>query len=139
MAYIKSRSNYIQKVKIEFGTLMGEQEDKEVYLVLREPSTEQMMAFQKYSGQDEMELFNYFKSILPTIIVEDNFYEDESRARHLSPEEITAVIYESLDVTAKLFGEYFNAAFLPESRGQKSNLQPLRRCLRRETQQHCNG
>lgn len=111
MAYIRSRSNFIQKVKIEFGTLMGEDEDKDVYLVLREPSTEQMIGLEKFNDKTEMDILNYFKEILPSIIVEDNFFEDEARSRHLTHEEITSTIFESLQVTSKIFGDYFKAAF----------------------------
>lgn len=122
MAFIKTRNNFIQKVKIEIGTLMGEQEDKDVYLVLREPTTEQMMGLDKHTDGDEMEIFRYFREILPSLIVEDNFFEDEQRARHLSTKEITDVIFESLEVTSKVFNEFFQASFFTrlQRAGEKS-------------------
>ena len=39
----KALSNAIQKVKVEFGTLVGEPSDSDVYVILKELPTLEMM------------------------------------------------------------------------------------------------
>lgn len=100
---------FLQKVKVEVGTLVGCDTDAEAYLVLKELDTESMLKLRDASGKGEEEVMAFFKKILPNIIVEHNFYEDESTKMKNS--DVVELVFEKMELTSKILQEYSDKAF----------------------------
>lgn len=114
MAYIRTKSNYIQKVRLEIGKAMGEQEDGDVFLVLREPTSKMMLEMSELSAGNERDLIEYFGRILPEIIVNHNFYEDEAQAQKMSNEDIAALIMDTVGAMTIVMDHYYQASFFTQ-------------------------
>ncbi|MFA7118171.1 MAG: hypothetical protein WC159_05285 [Sphaerochaetaceae bacterium] len=72
----------IQKVRIEFGTLIGLEEDKEAFVLLKE-------------------LIEFLRPVLPHIIVDHNLYETDEKK--MTAKAVTEFILKKLDVTGSLY------------------------------------
>lgn len=120
--YIK-KSNYdnaLKKVKIEFGKIIGLEEDKEAYVTLKELDTMTILKFKDVSQKgDQNDLMEFFKEVLPKIIVTHNLYETETKL--MTNEEVAAFIYEKLELTSKVMGEYTSYMFRSNGAGTEGN------------------
>lgn len=120
--YIK-KSNYdnaLKKVKVEFGKLIGLEEDKEAYVTLKELDTMTILKFKDVSQKgDQNDLMEFFKEVLPKIIVTHNLYETETKL--MTNEEVAAFIYEKLELTSKVMGEYTSYMFRSNGAGAEGN------------------
>lgn len=105
----KAYDNAIQKIRVEFGTLIGLEEDKEAYVVLKELPTLEMMKLNEAHEKGHKELLEFFRTVLPAIIVDHNLYETEEKK--MTPEAVTQFIFEKLDVTSKVVSDYASASF----------------------------
>ncbi len=105
----KAYDNAIQKVRIEFGTLIGLEQDKEAFVLLKELPTMEMMQLNEAQGKGHSELLKYFKEVLPHIIVDHNLYETEEKK--MTNEAVTGFIFEKLDVTSKIVSDYATCGF----------------------------
>lgn len=108
----KALSNAIQKVKVEFGTLVGEPSDSDVYVVLKELPTLEMMNLKEAQEKGEVELMKFFKAVIPSILTDHNLYETESQK--MTNEQVAEFIFEKLSVTSKVIGDYSQAAFFTQ-------------------------
>ena len=114
--FIKSK-NYdkcIQKVRIEVGTLVGLEKDDEAFITLKELPTIDMLRLKDAAEKGEKESLSFFKEILPTIIADHNFYETEQK--RMDGVAVTALVFESLDLTLKVINEYTKSAFFTRAR-----------------------
>ena len=68
----RNYDNCIQKVTLEVGTLVGLQKDDEAYITLRELPTLEMLNLKEASEKGEKETLEVFRSLLPSIIADDN-------------------------------------------------------------------
>ena len=120
----------IQKVRIEVGTLVGLEKDDEAYIVLRELPTLEMLRLKEASEQGEHETLTLLRDLLPAILTDHNFYEDENAKRKMDSREVAALVFESLDLTVKVVNEYTHAAFFTrtDASGARS-----RRCAPRSS------
>lgn len=118
MKYVRNKSydNAIQKVRVDFGTLIGLETDEDAYVVLKELPTMEMMQLNEAHDKGQKELLVFFKDVIPQIIVDHNLYETETEK--MSNEAVAAFIYEKLDVTSKVIGEYASASFFTQQRGE---------------------
>ncbi len=112
----KAYSNAIQKIRVEFGTLVGLEDEKEAYIILKELPTMEMMQLNEAHEKGRMELMEFFRGVLPKIIVDHNLYETEEKK--MTPEDITAFIFEKLDLTSKVVTEYSSAGFFTRQKGK---------------------
>lgn len=121
--YIK-KSNYdnaLKKVKVEFGKLIGLEEDKEAYVTLKELDTMTILKFKDVSQTgNQNDVMEFFKKVLPRIIVTHNLYETETKL--MTNEEVTDFIYEKLELTSKVVGEYTSYMFRSNRTGTEGNL-----------------
>ncbi len=122
--FIKSK-NYdacIQKVRIEVGSLVGLENDDEAYILLKELPTLQMLKLKESSEQGENQTLALLKDLLPSILVDHNFYEDENAQKKMKHVDVANLIFESLDLTVKVVNEYTHAGFFShaQSRGATS-------------------
>ena len=111
MKYVRNKAykNAIQKIKVEFGTLIGLEKDEEAYVVLKELPTMEMMQLNEAHEKGRKELLEFFKTVLPLIIVEHNLYETENQK--MTSEAVASFIYEKLVLTGKVIGDYASASF----------------------------
>ena len=114
--FVKKRNydNCIQKVRINVGTLVGLDSDEEAYLVLKELPTFQMIGLKNAQQNGEDGLLHYIEEILPSIIADHNFYEDENKK--MSNEDVTKLIFERIDLSTKVINDYINASFFTRKR-----------------------
>ena len=61
----------------------------------------------------------FFREVLPKIITEHNFYETEDRK--MTAEALSDLIFERMDLSGKVIGEYSSASFF--TRQKKSEEQ----------------
>ena len=59
------------------------------------------------------ELLEFFKDVLPKIIVEHNLYETETQK--MTTSDVASFIYEKIDLTGKVIGEYASASFFTQA------------------------
>lgn len=120
--YIKSK-NYdgsLRRVKIEFGTLIGLDEDKEAYVTLRELDTMTTLKLKDVSQSgSQNDMMTFFKEILPRIIITHNLYETENKI--MSNEAVADFIFEKLDLTSKVMGEYTKSMFRVKPEGTEGD------------------
>ena len=57
----------------------------------------------------QTELLVFFKEVLPKIIIEHNFYETDEKK--MSVDALANLIFERMDLSRKVIGEYSTAAF----------------------------
>lgn len=107
--FIRQKKDYIQKVTINFGTLIGEAKDEDAYIVLKEMNTMQTMELNDAHDKGEIELMNFFREALPELIVDHNLYETETVK--MNNNQITDLIFEKLELTSKVISEYTDAVF----------------------------
>ena len=105
----KNYDNAIQKIRIDVGTLVGLEKDDEAYIVLKELPTSEMLGLKRASEEGEDKIMEFFKSVLPKIMADHNFYETEQKK--MSNEEVVNFIFEKLELTNKVISSYSNAAF----------------------------
>ena len=118
MKYVRNKAyeNAIQKIRVEFGTLIGLETDEEAYVVLKELPTMEMMQLNEAHEKGRKELLEFFKDVLPLIIVDHNLYETETEK--MSNEAVAAFIYEKLDLTGKVIGDYASASFFTQQNAE---------------------
>lgn len=108
----------IQKVRIEFGDLVGLEKKEEAYVILKELPTKETLELQKANEKGQEETLDFFKMILPKIIVEHNLYETEKEL--MSNEAVVDFIYEKLDLTSTIISEYSHASFFTRTIKEES-------------------
>ena len=119
--FVKKRNydNCIQKVRINVGTLVGLDSDEEAYIVMKELPTFEMLGLRNFQQEGEEGLLHYIKDILPSIIVDHNFYEDENKK--MSNEDLAKLIFERVDLSTKVINDYINASFFTRKRVTDNN------------------
>ena len=108
----KNYDNAIQKVRIDVGTLVGLEKDDEAYVVLKELPTSEMLNLKNASENGELAIMDFFKSVLPKIITDHNFYETEQQK--MTNEAVVNLIFEKLELSNKIITSYSNAAFFTQ-------------------------
>lgn len=111
MAFVREKAygNAIQKVRVDFGTLVGQENDEDAYVVLKELPTLETMQLNEAHARGDVALMEFFHEVLPHIIVEHNLYETEKEK--MSTKAVTDFIFEKLELTSKVVSEYAGAAF----------------------------
>ena len=66
------------------------------------------------SEQGEAETLTLLKDLLPSILVDHNFYEDEDSQKKMKTEEVASLLFESLDLTVKVVSEYTSSSFFTQ-------------------------
>ena len=100
---------FLQSVRINVGKEVGLLNDEDAYLVLRELPTLEMIELRDAYAKGQKELLMFFREVLPKIITEHNFYETEDRK--MTAEALSGLIFERMDLSGKVIGEYSSAAF----------------------------
>ena len=124
--FIKSKDydKCIQKVRIEVGSLVGLEKDDEAYILLKELPTLQMLKLKEGSEKGENETLALLRELLPSILTDHNFYEDENAQRKMRSEDVADLIFESLDLTVKVVNEYTHAGFFSRANTSADRSRP---------------
>ena len=118
-------SNSLRKVKIEFGTLLGLERDEEAYVTLRELDTMTTLKLKDVSQTgNQNDVMEFFKAVLPRIIVTHNLYETETKI--MTNQAVTDFIYEKLEVTSKVIGEYTSSMFRSDRNTKDGDTQSVK-------------
>ena len=109
MAYYKNHK-YFKTVKVY---LTEETEDKETnddrpYVTLREPTTSEAFSLRTDNEDEAVEAFH---ALLENIIIDHNFYADETETEKLCNGEVSEIVYESYPSFIKILTEYTNSVF----------------------------
>ena len=70
-----------------------------------------MLKLKDASEKSENDILILFRELLPLILIEHNFYEDEKAQKKMSEKDVTAIIFDSLDLTVKVVDSYTKASF----------------------------
>ena len=100
---------FLQSVRVNVGKEVGLEKEEDAYLVLRELPTLEMIELRDAYEKGQKELLVFFKEVLPKIIIEHNFYETEDKK--MDNDAISRLIFERMDLSGKVIGEYSTAAF----------------------------
>ena len=112
--YVQKRNYgaFIQSVKINVGLECNMDKEDDAFITLRELPTLEMMNLREAYDKGQKELIMYFREILPTIIIDHNFYEDENKK--MTGENLTNLIFEKMELSSKVIGEYSQASFFTQ-------------------------
>ena len=102
-------NNAIQRVRVEFGTLIGLEKDEDAYVVLKELPTLEMMQLNEAHEKGHVVLMKFFHEVIPHILVDHNLYETEEKK--MTDKAVTDFIFEKLELTSKIVSEYAAASF----------------------------
>ena len=114
--YVQKRNYgaFIQSVKINVGLECNMDKEDDALITLRELPTLEMMNLREAYDKGQKELIMYFREILPTIIIDHNFYEDENKK--MTGENLTNLIFEKMELSSKVIGEYSQASFFTQQK-----------------------
>jgi hypothetical protein len=70
-----------------------------------------MLKLKEASEQGENQTLTLLRDLLPSILVDHNFYEDADAKKKMDNREVASLVFESLDLTVKVVNEYTHAAF----------------------------
>ena len=122
---------FLQSVSVNVGKEVGLSKEEDAYLVLRELPTLEMLELRDAYEKGQKELLVFFKTVLPKIIIEHNFYETDEKK--MSTDALANLIFERMDLSGKVIGEYSAAAFFThQSKKEEKYHQLLVKCLQEE-------
>ena len=111
MPFVRTRDykNIIQTVKVEIGTRLGQEKDEDVFVVIKEPSTEISLQLRKAAEKGEEEVLSCFGANLTKLIVEHNLYETETEL--MSNDAVSELLLEKTEVFSRIASEYTESVF----------------------------
>lgn len=110
----KDFGKYIQTIRLSIGLELGLDSADEAFIKLRELPTMEMIALEKLQTGSDSDVCNYFREVLPSIIVDHNIYEDENVK--MTNEGVCNLIFENTRLTLRVVKEYFSASFFTQSK-----------------------
>ena len=105
MAYYKNHK-YFKTVKVEIT--------EDAWVLLREPTTDEAFSLRT---DDEEQAMEAFKALLPNIVIDHNFYEDETEAVKLPIEEVAKIVAESYTGFFEVLNQYTSQVFRSSKQG----------------------
>lgn len=120
----RNYENCIQRVRLNIGKDAGLESDEEAFIVLKELPTMDMLRIKDATAQGESAILALLKELLPSIIVDHNFYEDAEGKKKMTTEALSLLIFESLTLTSRVVKEYTNAAFFTRTKESVENSLP---------------
>lgn len=105
----KDYSNYIHTQRVNLGEEFGK-ENEEVFIILREMNTACVLKLKEAGNENsETASLEVFREILPVLIVDHNFYEDEQKK--MNTEEVTELLFEKVSTVGKVLSALKEANF----------------------------
>lgn len=120
--FVKSKDydKFLIKVRVSIGKELGLENENEAFIELKEIPTLETLNLKEMTTKSEIELLQYFKKILPMIIIDHNLYLEENSK--MSNEEVVDMVFEKNTLATKVIGDYLEKAFftLAPKKGGKS-------------------
>ena len=114
--YVQKRNYgaFLQSVKVNVGKECGMENEEDAFITLRELPTLEMMNLREAYEKGQKELIMFFKEVLPKIIIDHNFYEDENK--RMTNEALANLVFERMELSSKVIGEYSQASFFTQTK-----------------------
>lgn len=97
--------NYLRTVKVDIS---AELDSENTFVEFREPSTGEAFSLRV---EDEAGAIEAFRVLLPQILIDHNFYEDEEETTKMSNEDVVAILYSTYPAFTKVLSEYTTGVF----------------------------
>lgn len=115
----KDFDKFLVKFKVELGSYFDLKDD-EAFIVFKELDTFNTLKLKDTFDKGETELLKVLKEVLPEVIVEHNFYVDDTTL--MNNKELIDVIFNKSSLALKVVGDYINNTFqLSKSKEQKTS------------------
>lgn len=109
MAFYR-KNKYFKTVKIFLNEGEDGKEENATYITLREPTTQEAFTLRV---EEEDKAVEAFKALIPAVLIDHNFYEDESETKKLTNDEVADVLYDSYSAFFEVLTKYTSAVFRP--------------------------
>ena len=97
--------NYLKTVKIDVS---NELNSEDTFVEFREPSTGEAFSLRV---EGETEAVEAFRKLLPQILINHNFFEDEAETTKMSNEDVIETLYSTYPAFTKVLTDYTTACF----------------------------
>ena len=104
MSFHKGK-NYLRTVTIDVSEELN---SENTFVKFREPSTGEAFSLRV---EDEAGAIEAFRTLLPQILVDHNFYEDEEETTKMSNADVVEILYSTYPAFTKVLTEYSNSVF----------------------------
>lgn len=109
--FVKSRDydNAIQTVHIDFGKAIGQENDEDAYIVLKELPTMEVARLKAAVNTGEVEALKCFREIMPVAIKDHNLMETETEK--MKNTELVKFLFEKSALVLTILETYIKAVF----------------------------
>ena len=104
MSFHKGK-NYLKTVTIDISEELS---SENTFVKFREPTTGEAFSLK---AEDETSSIEAFRVLLPQILIDHNFYEDEAETTKMSNEDVVTVLYSTYPAFTKVLTEYTSGVF----------------------------
>lgn len=104
--FIKGK-NFIATKKINLGLALGAEKDDDAFVVMREPTTLELMDLQESKEAAGRKLLD----LIPSVLIDHDFYESENV--RMTPQAVAKTITEKSAAAMKVIGEYMEFVTSP--------------------------
>lgn len=104
MSFHKGK-NYLRTVKIDIS---AELDSENTFVEFREPTTGEAFSLRV---EGEAEAVEAFRKLLPSLLINHNFYEDEEETTKMSNEDVIEILYAVYPAFTKVLTDYTTQAF----------------------------
>lgn len=106
--------DFIKTVKIDLREEFGADIDEDVFIVLREPPTRQIMALSEAEEKGTSAIVECFLEMFPELLVEHSLYKDENTL--MSKEEVKDLLEQKMSLAVKVVTDYWSSSFFTQMR-----------------------
>ncbi len=110
MAFIKGKK-YLRTVKVDLSENLN---SPNTFVEFREPTTGEAFSLRV---EKEDEAIEVFKGLLPSLLINHNFYNDEAETEKMSNQDVVEILYSSYPAFTQVLTEYTTAVFQSSKQG----------------------
>lgn len=106
MSFHKGK-NYLREVTVDVSEELN---SEDTFVRFREPTTGEAFSLR---SEDEAAALEAFKKLLPEILIDHNFFDDEAETVKMKNDEVVDILFSSYPAYTKVLTEYTKAVFRP--------------------------
>lgn len=106
MSFHKGK-HYLREVTIDISEELN---SEDTFVKFREPTTGEAFSLR---SDDEGAALEAFRKLLPSILIDHNFFDDEAETTKMSNEDVVEILFSSYPTYTKVLSEYTKAVFRP--------------------------
>ncbi len=110
--HIVIKKDFIKTIKIDLREEFGAEADEDVYIVLREPPTRQIMALSEAEEKGTAAVVECFLEMFPELLVEHSLYKDEEHL--MSNNEVKELLEEKMSLAIEVVKTYWSSSFFTQ-------------------------